>query len=41
MTTACPLSKPSNWTADVLWVSTDTMGWKALGERTFDQREAG
>lgn len=41
MTTACPLCKRSNWTADVLWVSTDTMGWKALGEQTFDQREAG
>ena len=36
MTTACPLCKRSNWTADVLWVSTDTMGWKALGGQLFD-----
>jgi hypothetical protein len=40
MTAACPL-KRVNWTAEVLWVSTDTMGWKALGERSFEQRGAG
>lgn len=40
MMTACPLCKRTNWTADVLWVSTDTMGWKALGERSFEQRGA-
>jgi hypothetical protein len=38
MTAACPLCKRVNWTAEVLWVSTDTMGWKALGERSFEQR---
>jgi len=41
MTTACPLCKRTNWTAEVLWVSTDTMGWKALGERSFEQRAGG
>ena len=40
MTAACPLCKRVNWTAEVLWVSTETMGWKALGERSFEQRGA-
>ena len=40
MTTACPMCKRVNWTADLLWVNTETMGWKALGERSFEAREA-
>jgi hypothetical protein len=41
MTTACPLCKKVNWTAEILWVRTDSMGWKTSGERTFGEREAG
>jgi hypothetical protein len=36
MTTACPLCKKVNWAAEVLWINTDTMGWKARGERSFE-----
>ena len=36
MTTACPMCKRVNWTAEILWVNTDTMGWKARGERSFE-----
>lgn len=36
MTSACPLCKRTNWKAEILWVSMDTMGWKKLGERSFD-----
>jgi hypothetical protein len=36
MTTACPMCKRVNWTAEILWVSTDTVGWKARGERSFE-----
>lgn len=39
MTTACAVCKRVNWAADVLWVDTDTMGWKALGERCFEAAE--
>jgi hypothetical protein len=35
MTTACPTCKKTNWAAEVLYVDTDTMGWKALGEKSF------
>lgn len=37
MTTPCPLCKKANWTADVLWIETDTMGWRASGEGSFDR----
>lgn len=40
MTSGCPLCKKANWVAEVLWVNTDTMGWKALGERSFDKLES-
>ena len=40
MTTACSLCKRSNWIAEILWVSVETQGWKALGERAFDRAEA-
>lgn len=36
MKSPCPLCQRSNWTAEVLWVNTDTMGWRQLGERSFD-----
>ena len=36
MTSACPLCKKVNWAAEIHWVDTSTMGWKALGERTFE-----
>ena len=29
MTSACALCKKSNWTADVLWANTESMGWRA------------
>jgi hypothetical protein len=41
MTAACPVCKRVNWTAEILWINTDTQGWKALGERSFDPRESG
>ena len=40
MRSACPKCKRVAWTAEVMWVNTDTMGWKALGERPFE-REIG
>jgi hypothetical protein len=39
MTTACPLCKRANWTAELLWVSTTSQGWKTLGERSFSERK--
>ncbi|MDB5480482.1 MAG: hypothetical protein JWO83_1535 [Caulobacteraceae bacterium] len=36
MTTPCPMCKRVNWGAEILWVNTDTMGWKARGERSFE-----
>ncbi len=36
LTGGCPACKRVNWTAEVLYVSPDTMGWKALGEASFD-----
>lgn len=41
MTSPCPACKKTNWTADVLWINTDTMGWKVRGEAAFDDRKAG
>ncbi len=37
MTSGCPLCKKANWTVDVLWLNTDTTGWKQIGERWFDE----
>ena len=39
MTTPCPLCNKASWTAEVLWMDTSTMGWKATGERSFDRLE--
>ena len=39
MTTPCPRCKKASWTAEVLWMDTSTMGWKATGERSFDRLE--
>lgn len=39
MSQPCPLCKKVNWTAAILWVSVDTMGWRQLGERSFDKVE--
>lgn len=36
MTSGCPLCRRTNWAVDVLYVNTQTAGWKQLGERTFD-----
>jgi hypothetical protein len=36
MTSPCKLCGKVDWYADVLWADTSTMGWKQLGERTFD-----
>jgi len=41
MTTPCPLCKKASWTAEVLWADTSTMGWKAMGERSFDRLAGG
>jgi hypothetical protein len=41
MTSGCPLCKKANWTADVLWANTDTMGWKAQGSAYFERYETG
>jgi hypothetical protein len=35
MTSPCPLCKRSNWTAQILWVDTSTVGWQQLRERCF------
>lgn len=41
MTTACAACKKTNWMAEVLYVDTETMGWKALGEKSFGSIGAG
>jgi hypothetical protein len=33
--------KRVNWAAEILWISTDTMGWRALGERSFEPGATG
>jgi hypothetical protein len=40
MTSPCPVCKRANWAVDVLWIDTDTMGWKARGESWFDELAA-
>ena len=39
MTSGCPLCKKVNWKSDIVWVNTDTAGWRALGEKTFEGRD--
>jgi len=41
MTAPCTVCKRVNWAAEILWVNTDTMGWRALGERSFEPRAPG
>ena len=41
MTAPCTGCKRVNWAAEILWVNTDTMGWRALGERSFEPRAPG
>jgi hypothetical protein len=41
MTSPCPLCKTVDWTAEVLWVDTATMGWKVNGEASFDRLQSG
>jgi len=41
MTTACPLCKKVNWLAEILWANMNTVGWKQLGERSFNHMEPG
>ncbi len=36
MTSGCPVCKTVNWAVDVLWINTETLGWKGQGERWFD-----
>jgi hypothetical protein len=40
MTSPCKLCKKVDWMPDVLWADTGTMGWRQLGERTFDAVKA-
>lgn len=40
MTSPCPLCQKANWGVDVLWINTDTLGWRAQGERWFDELAA-
>ena len=41
MTSACPVCKKANWTADVLWADTETLGWRTHGAATFDRYGTG
>jgi hypothetical protein len=41
MTSACPARKRVNWIAEILWINTDTMGWRVKGERSFDSADQG
>jgi hypothetical protein len=36
MTSPCTMCKRSNWVAEVLHINTDTIAWRAVGEKTFD-----
>jgi hypothetical protein len=40
MSAPCPLCKQAGWTAEVLWVDTGSMGWKANGEQCFERLES-
>lgn len=40
MTSPCKLCGKVDWNADVLWADTSTVGWKQLGERSFDRVKA-
>ena len=37
MSAPCAVCKRTSWDVAVLWVSEQTMGWRQLGERTFDR----
>jgi hypothetical protein len=41
MSAPCPTCKRAGWTAEVLWVDTASMGWKANGETAFEHLETG
>jgi hypothetical protein len=41
MTAACPVCKKANWTADILWANTETLGWRQNGEKYFAGMEVG
>lgn len=41
MSGPCPTCKKPNWVAEVLYVNTETMGWRALGEKSFDSTPKG
>ncbi len=41
MTAPCTVCKRVNWGAEILWVNTDTVCWRALGERSFEPRPSG
>lgn len=42
MTQPCPVCRKVNWTADILWANTDTMGWRHGGEdKYFEGMEVG
>ena len=41
MTGGCPACRKTNWGAEVLYVSTETVGWKAVGGRSFAEGPAG
>jgi hypothetical protein len=36
MSGPCPACGKSNWVAEMLYIDTSTMGWRALGEKAFD-----
>jgi len=36
MTSGCPICHKTNWAVEVLYVSTQTMGWRQMGERSFE-----
>lgn len=38
MTEPCPVCKKVRWGSDILWANTTTAGWRAAGEKLFDER---
>lgn len=41
MSGPCPVCKKANWTADILWADTRTLGWRQKGETYFSGMEVG
>jgi hypothetical protein len=37
MKSPCPLCARCNWTVDVLWANTDSVGWRQGGGKVFDR----